>query len=144
MNRHIGATLVGLAILAVAACSSDPVAVDDEQLPGALFGTWSWIRATGGIAGQVRTPETEGFTRTLVITAPNEIEVLRDGQTEASTTFEFVPETEVGSAVRSAQLLYAQPLMGFPEQWVVITVEGVLVLSDPCCDGFSYEWSPVQ
>ncbi len=111
MNEHIKAMLLGLAVLAVAACSSDPVAVEDEQLPGALFGTWSWIRATGGIAGQVRTPETEGFTRTLVITAPNEIEVMRDGQTEVSTTFEFVPETEVGSAVRSAQLLYAQPLM---------------------------------
>ncbi len=144
MNRRIEATLLALAVLAVAACSSNPVAVDDEQLPGALFGTWTWIQATGGIAGQVRTPETEGFTRTLVITAPNEIEVLRDGQSEVSTTFEFVPETDAGSAVRSAQLLYAVPLLGFPEQWVLITIEGVLVLTDPCCDGFTYEWQQAQ
>ena len=140
MNRRIEATLLALAVLAVAACSSNPVAADDEQLPGALFGTWAWIQATGGIAGQVRTPETEGFTRTLVITVPNQIEVLRDGQSEVSTTFEFVPETAAGSA----QLLYAQPLMGFPEQWVEILEDGGLVLSDPCCDGFTYEWRQAQ
>lgn len=144
MNRRIEATLLALAVLAVAACSSNPVAADDEQLPGALFGTWTWIQATGGIAGQVRTPETEGFTRTLVIKAPNQIDVLRDGQSEVSTTFEFVPETDAGSAVRSAQLLYAVPLLGFPEQWVLITIEGVLVLTDPCCDGFTYEWQQAQ
>lgn len=144
MNRRIEATLIALTVLAVAGCDSGPVATGDGQLPEALFGAWTWIQATGGIAGEVRTPETEGFTRTLVITAPNRIEVLRDGQTEGSTTFEFVPVTEADGGVRSGQLLYARPLMGFPEQGVLITVEGVLVLSDPCCDGFMYEWREAQ
>ncbi len=144
MIRRMSVTLLALAVLIAAGCGSDPVDVFEDRLPEALFGTWTWIQASGGITGEVRTPETEGFTRTLVITAPNQIEVLRDGQAEVSTTFEFVPETEAGSAVRSAQLLYAIPLMGFPEQWVLITVEGVLVLSDPCCDGFTYEWREAQ
>ncbi len=144
MDGRTKAAVLGIAALSVAACGSDPVAAVDDRLPEALFGTWTWIQSSGGIAGTVQTPETEGFTRTLVITVPNQITVLRDGQIQVSTTFEFVPETEAGSAVRSAQLLYAQPLLGFPEQWVLITIEGVLVLTDPCCDGFAYDWRGVQ
>ena len=44
----------------------------------------------------------------------------------------------------SAQLLYAQPLTGFDAQGVEITEAGDLVLSDPCCDGFVYEWRREQ
>ena len=127
-------------IFTIAGCGSDPVDIDENQLPEALFGGWQWVRATGGIAGQVRTPETEGFTRTLLITSPDQVELRRDGQTEVLTTFEFMPEMEAGSAARSAQLIYALPLLGFSEQWVEITEEGLLVLVDSCCDGFVYEW----
>ncbi len=57
-----------------------------------------------------------------------------------TTTFEFVPPLDNGSA----QLLYAQPPTGVDEQWVEITEAGDLVLSDPCCDGFVYEWRREQ
>ncbi len=70
--------------------------------------------------------------------------MFRDGVPEVTTTFEFVPLMDNGSTVRSAQLLYAQPLTGFDEQWVEITEAGDLVLSDPCCDGFVYEWRRAQ
>jgi hypothetical protein len=144
MHTRIKATLVALTVLAVAGCDSDPVATNDGQLPEALFGAWIWIQATGGIAGEVRTPDTEGFTRTLVFAAPNRVELLRDGRTKVSTTFDFVPVTEADGGVRSGQLLYTLPLMGFPKQSVLISVEGVLVLADPCCDGFTYEWRQAQ
>ena len=51
-----------------------------------------------------------------------------------------VPPIDSGSA----RLLYDQPLTGFDEQWVEITEAGDLVLSDPCCDGFVYEWHREQ
>lgn len=144
MNRRIEATLVALTVFAVAACGSDPVAADDDQFLESLFGSWTWIKATGGLAGRELTPETEGFTRTLVITAPNRIEVLRNGEPEVATTFRFEPETADAPIVSSGRLLYETPLLGFPEQSVLITIEGVLVLTDPCCDGFAYEWAEVQ
>ena len=53
-----------------------------------------------------------------------------------ATTFEFVPLIDDGSA----RLLYTQPLTGIDDQSVEITEAGNLVLSDPCCDGFVYEW----
>ncbi len=123
-------------LVAPVACGSDPTGLEEDD----LFGTWSWIQATGGIAGTTRTPDSEGYTRTLTFTRPNQVELLRDGVPEVTTTFEFVPLIDNGSA----QLLYAQPLTGFDEQWVEITEAGDLILSDPCCDGFVYEWRREQ
>ena len=142
--RALVVPLTLLVLLVPAACSSDPTALGEDELLQALFGTWSWIRATGGIAGTTRTPESEGYTQTLTFAPPNQVEMARDGVPEVTTTFEFVPLMAAGSAVRSAQLLYAQPLTGFDEQWVQITEAGDLVLSDPCCDGFVYEWRREQ
>jgi hypothetical protein len=127
-------------LLGAAACGSDPTVPETADLPQALFGTWSWIRSTGGIAGVTQTPQTEGYTRTLTFTAPNQMTLAKDGVVEVTTTFEFVPLVDNGSAVRSAQLVYAEPLTGWDEQWVEVTESGDLVLSDPCCDGFTYEW----
>jgi hypothetical protein len=127
-------------LIATSAWASNPTASEGDELPDALFGTWSWVQASGGIAGGTITPESEGYTRTLIFISPNQVEVLRDGVAEATTPFEFVPLTMAGSAVRSAQLLYAQSVVGFDEQWVEIIETGELILSDPCCDGFVYEW----
>ena len=142
--RSLVVPLTLVVLLAPAACSSDATGPGEDELLQALFGTWSWIRATGGIAGTTRTPQSEGYMRTLTFTPPNQVEMARDGVPEVTTTFEFVPLMDNGSAVRSAQLLYAQPLTGFDEQWVEITEAGDLVLSDPCCDGFVYEWRRAQ
>ena len=138
--RTLMVPLTLVVVLAPAACNSDPTATEEDELFQALFGTWSWIQATGGIAGTTRTPDSEGYTRTLTFTRPNQVEMLRDGVPEVTTTFEFVPLIDSGSA----QLLYAQPLTGFDAQGVEISEAGDLVLSDPCCDGFVYEWRREQ
>ena len=123
------------------ACSSHLTAPADDELLQGLFGTWWWIRSTGGISGATRTPDSEGHALTLTFTSPDQIEMFRDGVLEGGTTFEFVPATDDGSVIGSAQLLYAQALTGFDEQGVEITETGHLVLTDPCCDGFVFEWS---
>jgi len=123
------------------ACSSDPV-VPTNALPEALFGSWSWTGASGGIAGVSITPEPAGYTMTLVFTVPNQVNLFRDGVVQGSTTFDFVPGVNDVSAIRSAQLLYAEGLPGFfQEQWMDIDTAGDLAVSDPCCDGFTYGWS---
>ena len=134
--RTLVVPLTLVVLLASAGCNSDPTGTDEDELLQALFGTWSWIQATGGISGTTRTPDSEGYTQALTFTRPNQVEVLRDGVPEVTTTFEFVPLMDDGSA----QLLYAQPLIGVDDQWVEITEAGDLVLSDPCCDRFVYEW----
>jgi hypothetical protein len=142
-GSRVGILVVPLtlvALLATVACNSDPTASEEDELLQALFGTWEWIQATGGISGTTRTPDSEGYTWTLTFTRPNQVEILRDGVPEVTTTFEFVPLMDNGTAAQSAQLLYTQSLTGVDEQWVEITEAGDLVLSDPCCDLFAYEW----
>ena len=134
--RTLVVPLMLVVLLAPAACSSDPTGTDEDELLQALFGTWSWIQATGGISGTTRTPDSEGYTQTLTFTRPDQVELLRDGVPEMTTTFEFVPLIDDGSA----RLVYAQPLTGMDDQSVEVTEAGNLVLSDPCCDGFVYEW----
>ena len=141
IKRVLSGMVMVIAVIGPLACSSDPT-VPLNALPEALFDNWSWTVASGGIAGVSITPESEGYTMTLVFTAPNQVSLFRDGVAQASTTFDFVPGVNDVSATLSAQLLYAEGLPGFfQEQWVRIDEVGDLVLSDPCCDGFTYGWS---
>ena len=141
--RRMGSGVAMIIVLVIGplACSSDPV-VPTNELPEALFGSWSWTGASGGIAGVSITPESAGYTMTLVFAALDQVSLFRGGVVQASTTFDFVLGLDDVSATRSAQLLYAEGLPGFfQEQWVDIDTAGDLVLSDPCCDGFTYGWS---
>lgn len=135
LRRALLAALVAPAVLVSTACSK--VVVDfTETLPPALFGGWVWVEATGGIAGVTLTPETEGFTRGLVIVSPNQITLVQAEQIVLETTAEFIAENETDPAL----LRYAQPLLGSSQQSVEFNEQGDLVLTDPCCDGFAYVW----
>jgi len=113
-------------------CSS-PV----EPPPDSLFGVWEWVRAEGGVAGVILTPETEGFTRQLRITRPDRIQLDRDGVAEVATRFELIPS----SATDAPRLRYEEPILGQEEHELTLS-EGELILTDPCCDGFAYTWFP--
>ena len=115
----------------------------DPALEERLYGSWEWLSAEGGLAGGVRTPESEGFTRRLVFTRPNRVELFRDGVPEAETTFELVPAPELGDEFVPPRVRYAEPIFGFDEQEVGFDLEGRLILTDPCCDGFVYTWARI-
>jgi hypothetical protein len=142
LRRHVMAALAP--VLFVPGCLSDPTAptTDDPAFVQLLYGSWSWISAEGGIAGQTVTPETEGYAQTFVLTSPDRVELLRDGVTVAVTTFEFVPARDSGGQTESAMLRYASPIFGWDEQAVALDPVGNLVLTDPCCDGFVYLFGP--
>lgn len=127
--------LLAPAFLAVlSSCGSSPV----EPIPDSLFGAWEWVRAEGGIAGVTITPESEGYTMTLRITRPDRIELSRDGELEAATRFELIPASGTDFPF-PARIRYDEPILGWEEQELRLS-DGELVLTDPCCDGFSYFW----
>ena len=62
------------------------------------------------------------------------------GRTEAGTTFTFEADEEpVG--VLSGTIRYADPFWGFESQSAGFGVEGHLLPTDPCCDGFTYDFA---
>lgn len=98
-----------------------------------FFGVWEWVRADGGVGGDLTlTPDTEGYTLQLRITQPDQVQLDRDGVTEVVTSFELTP---------SQRLQYDEPVLGQQEHELRLS-EGMLILTDPCCDGFAYTWLP--
>ena len=130
--------------LVSASCGSDPVqppGPGDDGFVELLYGSWDWTYAMGGIAGVTITPASEGYTRRVVISAPNRVDLYRDGVLEVSTTFEFVPAADPEDPSMPATLRYADPILGFDEQQVGFSIEGELILIDPCCDGYLWAWA---
>lgn len=133
-----------LLLTAVAACGSAPVDPPDEE-PGPLdstaqrlLGQWRWVRSAGGIAGQVRTPVTEGFTRTVRFVEPDRVEVRRDAWLEVQTRFELRPARDQVDPPGSIRVVYLDPVtFGFHKQYVEFPEPDSLRLIDPCCDGFA-------
>ena len=138
-SRRAG--MLAVLIAAPTACGSNPV---EPTVEARLFGTWEWVEAEGGIAGSVITPETEGFTRRLLITRPNRIELFRNGVSERVASFELLPAQDLVDEFVSPRLRYSDPIFGFEEQEVGFDLEGRLILIDPCCDGFAYTWTRVD
>ncbi|MDX1396186.1 MAG: hypothetical protein R3195_17530 [Gemmatimonadota bacterium] len=142
-------SLILVVLLAfVAACSdSDPTGPpgpNDDEFVELLYGSWDWTYAMGGIAGETITPASEGYTRQVVLSEPNLIELYRDGALEVSTTFEFLPAEDLGDISQPATLRYADPILGFDEQEVGFSIEGELILIDPCCDGYLWAWAATE
>jgi hypothetical protein len=135
--------LVGLTAF-LTACGSDPTASspEDPEFVELLYGAWSWVSSEGGIAGVRRTPESEGYTQTLVLSSPNRAELFRAGASVASTTFEFVPALDLVDEYLEARIRYADPIFGWDEQIVRFDAVENLVLVDPCCDGFVHTFGP--
>lgn len=134
LRMGVRTVLVGAAFVAGGCLHSTAPTFD------ALDGRWTWIDATGGIAGTTITPATAGYTMTVEIsglssTTPR-MRVLRNGQFFAET----VVERAQGSSTEVGTLVYRDPIMGFDQQEYTLTGTDRLVLQDGCCDGFTYRF----
>ena len=121
-----------LAVLLVG-CSTSTTEV---ELTDRLVGDWLWLDATGGIVGVTRTPTSEGYNQSLRFYESREVELFRDGVSQARTDFTYFVTDDGGSD----NIAYGQGLFGFTSSGVVLIPGDTLLLSDPCCDGFVRRW----
>jgi len=127
---------VAVVVALTAACTGSSTGVSR----GDLDGTWHWVRSTGGIAGGVRTPDTEGHGYELEFDGDSVV-LRRPGVLEiVAWTGYTLGVGEEGSALAGQDVIrYEVSPFGFDEQ-AIHRAGDQLTLMDPCCDGFTWEF----
>ena len=126
--------LILFASIAVSGAWACDSATDPSPQEG-IYGTWTWVESTGGIAGVTLTPASTGDSMTLRFTVSEEAELFRNGSPVRTVSF----VTTLG-AEGAFEIRYDEPLLGFESQMATLPSALDLVLTDPCCDGFVYRW----
>lgn len=138
MNATGRLLLAGVALAAAACASSDPTRVEEAR----LVGRWSWVEATGGIAGQTRTPASTGTLREVRLLADGRAELHENGERVRTTRYELGVGASDGSfAGRDVVRWDTSLLGGWDEQGVVFPHPDTLLLADGCCDGFVWTFA---
>lgn len=118
------------------ACGSSPT--EAERL--GLVGRWEWVRATGGIAGVERTPDSEGFTRQLRFFDDGSVELRRDRVLQVRTDYDIRSPSNDPGAPDDPRIFYGEAVLGVEWQYLSNSGDDTLVLTDPCCDLFVWEF----
>jgi hypothetical protein len=122
-------TIVAMAALSGCGLSAGPA------IEGDLAGTWTWVEASGGIAGVTNTPESTGTTMSLLIRPSGTVRLRRSGMPDRTVAVELQALGDSAYEIR-----YAEPLFDFDTQVATLPEEDELVLTDPCCDGFVWRF----
>lgn len=70
------------ALVALTGCGAGATAPEELE---ELAGSWRWLNAVGGIAGQTRTPASTGETMTLRFLEGDSVELKRNGELAVAT-----------------------------------------------------------
>jgi len=101
-----------------------------------LVGTWRWIKSVGGFAGETRTPETEGYTKTVQFTGDGTYRLYVDGQHQV--TFDYVLKHEYNQWLRETADVIHFFHKGKPQPDRAYHIRGdTLSLAGLCADCFS-------
>lgn len=111
------------------------------EIPTGLTGTWRWVEASGGIAGVTITPESSGQSMTVVLGADGLARLYGSDVPDRVVHYEVVERTTVSEPVWD--IFYDEPLLGFDSQIATQPATDVLLLFDPCCDGFTWRFERV-
>lgn len=132
--RAMGA--VGLvAGFALAGCETLPT----SGLVLDLVGEWEWEQSVGGIAGVTNTPQSVGYTQRLIFRSDSSVDLMRNGALVKSVTFTVLPLPDAGQW----DVTYSEPTIGFEMQRAEVR-SNLLILTDPCCDGFVSRFNRVR
>lgn len=138
-----GVGIIG-ASLALSACGSDPVGPAPELL---LREAWEWQSACCGIAGDERTPATEGYSYVLRFHEEGTVRAVREGIVVLETTFKVRRVSPVDFGDEFTVITYGEPLPLGPgiepvsRHMLVLREGGLLLLRnlDGCADCFG-DW----
>jgi hypothetical protein len=130
--------LGGLVLAVSAGCASSATGVEADRLEG----RWEWRSASGGIAGRTITPASEGYSMELRFDG-DRVQLLRNGALRTTASYRLRIGREGGSFPDHDVAVFTPALFGWEEMAIQIDEAGQLILSDGCCDGFTYAFARV-
>jgi hypothetical protein len=112
----------------------------DEEPAGPLqpfSGAWVWVRSEGGIAGQVRTPQTEGISVLLDFDG-RQVRAFRSGELVDAASYTAI-ELPTAGPIPVYELRYSPPIEVLPfdamdTHTVRRSGQAGAQFADPCCD----------
>lgn len=114
----------------VAACQKN-----ESRNNSSIIGSWEWAQSSGGIAGVVYTPETQGYSQTIEFNANDIYKRYRDGQLQEETHYTLLQDTSILSNTVVDMVQYEDDIR---QSFSFSSNGDTLFLKDDVFDGFDY------
>jgi hypothetical protein len=123
------------------ACRKD-ISLPDPSLEK-LFGSWEWVQTSGGFAGQIKTPATEGHTQSVEFSSKGIYKLFINGDQKSKSKFTLSYTTAMHSPDSPVLVTYENLGSGHQsddivKQYLTFKGEDTLYLNDDCVDCFNY------
>jgi hypothetical protein len=106
----------------------------DMAVVGKVFGSWEWVQSSGGIAGRIITPETEGYTKTAHFRNDWTYKEERNDTTFLETTYQAYKDTVGNSTFNMLQINGWEPMA------IINVTDSTLELMDECIDCYLHSY----
>jgi hypothetical protein len=102
-----------------------------------LYQRWEWVRSSGGIAGVVQTPQSEGYTRAIDFTENGFFTVYQDNAVVISSTYTIIRAESILDNREYDIIVFDNGLL----ESAIIQLSGdTLVLREEVFDGFTHTY----
>lgn len=108
-----------------------------------IYGTWQWVKSTGGIAGTEQTPGTTGYTVVLVFTADGTYKYYRN-TTLIETAHFTIRREQVTGYPNMIDVIHYEHEESHISQAISFNGKDTLNLGDLCIDCFGHQYIRVQ
>jgi hypothetical protein len=132
MSRAIRPVAVLVISLCFFVCAGNGGRLAEADLAGRIVGEWEWVESFGGFAGEHRTPESVGYTKTYVFRADRTFLQYRDDT--LFSTREYKITEKVVWEKEKAKVLEVE---GMTDQIIGFEGNDTLRLAGHCIDCFS-------
>ena len=102
-----------------------------------LYHRWEWVQSSGGIAGVVQTPQSEGYTRAIAFTEEGVFTVYQDNAAIISSTYTIIRAESILDNQEYDMIVFENALL----ESAIIQLSGdTLILREEVFDGFTHTY----
>ncbi len=129
-----------ISLVLLLSCSID--LNDKPKIDHQIIGSWQWLESFGGFAGQHLTPESQGYTRTIVFDPDHDYREYRGEEEYVVSEFDIANKPAWGddSSIEDILIIEDQII----EQIINIENNDSLHLAEICMDCFEHYYLRVE